>query len=140
MGDQEARYRYSGTDFQPVPWEARIKQLADKLSSHCGVPFNSVLCNWYRGGDDSMGWHADDEPELGVQPVIASVSLGDTRRFLFRHRISKSRKVEYQLGHGSLLVMRGNTQAHWHHSIPKTRLYVTNRVNLTFRRILTTGS
>lgn len=136
MGDPDARYRYSGTDFDPVPWDPRIQRLADQLSRELGVHFNSVLCNWYRDGKDSMGWHSDDEAELGDNPTIGSLSLGSARRFLLRSRASNTRKIEYVLGHGHLLVMKGDTQAVWQHSIPKTQRPVGHRINLTFRQIL----
>ena len=97
---------------------------------------NSVLANLYRDGRDAMGWHSDDEPELGPRPVIASLSLGGTRRFVFRHRREPERKYELPLGHGSLLLMRGDTQADWKHALPRTARPVAPRINLTFRRIL----
>lgn len=135
MGDPDARYRYSGTDFIPSPWDPRLSALAKQLSDDFGVPFNSVLCNWYQHGQHSMGWHSDDEPELGKQPVVASVTLGDQRRFILRRRDDHTCRHEYPLGHGHLLVMKGDTQALWEHSIPKTRKPVGPRINLTFRQV-----
>lgn len=136
MGDANATYRYSGTDFLPAPWDPMIKTLARRLTERCDSPFNSVLCNLYQHGQHGMGWHADDEPELGPEPVIASVSLGEARRFVMRPRDKKdSTRHEWLLGHGALLVMRGSTQRHWLHGIPKTRRLTGPRVNLTFRLI-----
>ncbi|MFM7126496.1 MAG: alpha-ketoglutarate-dependent dioxygenase AlkB family protein, partial [Actinomycetota bacterium] len=97
-----------------------------------GQVFNSVLVNLYRDGNDSMGWHADDEPELGPEPVIASVSLGRTRRFRLRHRETRD-IVEIDLESGSLLVMSGLSQARWMHAVPKSKRIVEPRINLTFR-------
>ena len=104
-------------------------------SFHChSCPFNSVLINLYRDGRDSVSWHADDEPVLGRNPVIASISLGAVRRFRFRHRAS-GETVSVDLPHGSCLVMRAETQHHWVHMLPKTARPVGPRINLTFRRI-----
>ena len=136
MGDPDATYTYSGTRFAPKPWTPLLQRLRDRAAAACGMPFNSVLCNLYRGGRDYMGWHSDDEPELGPEPVIASLSLGAPRRFLFRLRKDHSVKHELLLEHGSLLIMRGHTQRDWQHSLPKTAKPVGERINLTFRRIL----
>jgi alkylated DNA repair dioxygenase AlkB len=100
-----------------------------------GTEFNAVLLNLYRDGRDGMGWHADDEPELGRNPVIASVSLGAPRRFCLRHRRRKDLKLDLELPRGSLLVMAGPMQHHWVHALPKTRRPVGERINLTFRRV-----
>ncbi|MBT5887388.1 MAG: alpha-ketoglutarate-dependent dioxygenase AlkB, partial [Acidiferrobacteraceae bacterium] len=101
-----------------------------------GYSFNSVLLNYYRTGSQSMGWHSDDERELGPAPTIASISLGSPRRFLLRHRRRKDLPVhEIVLGHGSLLLMSGESQIAWRHSVPKTARPVAPRVNLTFRQI-----
>ena len=136
MGDPDASYRYSNTLFAPEPWDPAVKALAERLAGDCGSAFNSVLCNLYRHGQHGMGWHADDEPELGREPVIASVSLGADRRFVMRPRNRKDRtRHEWLLGHGTLLVMRGRTQQYWLHGIPKTRKPAGPRVNLTFRLI-----
>lgn len=135
VGDPEAKYRYSGADFVPHPWPAVLQALRAQVQSQCATPFNSVLLNRYRDGSDSMGWHSDDEPELGPQPVIASVSLGAARRFLLRRRDDPARKVEYLLGHGDLLLMAGGTQAHYQHALPKAARVHGERINLTFRQI-----
>jgi alkylated DNA repair dioxygenase AlkB len=102
------------------------------VEATCEARFNSVLLNRYRSGEDSMGWHADREPELGPEPVIASVSLGATRRFDLRHNDTGTTRA-FELTSGSLLVMRGNTQAQWRHRVPKVREVARERVNLTFR-------
>jgi alkylated DNA repair dioxygenase AlkB len=97
--------------------------------------FNSVLLNLYRDGNDSMGWHSDDEPELGQNPVIGSLSLGGKRRFRLRHRSEKNLKHQLELTSGSFLLMQGTTQHYWQHHIPKTKRPVPPRINLTFRLI-----
>ncbi|HYG05944.1 MAG TPA: alpha-ketoglutarate-dependent dioxygenase AlkB [Stenotrophomonas sp.] len=135
IGDPEARYRYSGTEFRPHPWPAPLMALRARLADECGAEFNSVLVNRYRDGRDAMGWHSDDEPELGPRPLIASLSLGAPRRFVFRHRQDKALKRELLLGHGDLLLMAGDTQRLYHHGLPRTAKPVGERINLTFRRI-----
>jgi alkylated DNA repair dioxygenase AlkB len=134
-GDPGAGYVYSGTDHQPEPWTPPLERIRDRVGSLTGARFNAVLLNLYRDGRDGMGWHADDEPELGRNPVIASVSLGATRRFCLRHRRRKDLKVDLQLPHGSLLCMGGATQHNWVHALPKTRLPVGERINLTLRHV-----
>lgn len=136
MGDAGVRYRYSGTDHAAMPWHASVSSMRERLERDTGVRFNSVLLNLYRDGRDSMGWHSDDEPELGDAPVIASVSLGQERRFVLRARNDKSRKHEMTPASGSLIVMRGTLQRDWQHQVPKTARPVGARINLTFRRIL----
>ncbi|MGY1408664.1 MULTISPECIES: alpha-ketoglutarate-dependent dioxygenase AlkB family protein [unclassified Luteimonas] len=135
IGDPQAAYRYSGVRHEPHPWPSILVPLRERLALETGVHFNSVLANLYRDGRDSMGWHSDDEPELGECPVIASVSLGATRRFVLRHRHDPSRKRTLELPGGSLLLMRGQTQAQWRHALPRTAQPVGPRINLTFRRI-----
>jgi len=139
MGDPAARYRYSGTEFVPQPWHPALLPLRDQLSAFCGHAFNSVLLNRYRDGDDGMGWHSDNEPELGPAPVIASVSLGAPRRFLLRRRDDHATKAEVLLDHGDLLVMGGQTQRHYQHSLPKSARPLAERLNLTFRWINAPG-
>jgi len=136
MGDPQARYRYSGSEFSPHPWHPALRELAERLQAELGETFNSVLANRYRNGHDSMGWHSDDEPELGPQPVIASLSLGATRRFVLKHRHDPTLKAEWALDHGSLLVMAGATQRHYKHALPRTARPIGERINLTFRHIL----
>jgi len=135
-GDPGARYTYSGTVHEPLPWTPVLERIRDRVHRLTGAHFNSVLLNLYRDGRDGMGWHSDDEPELGPDPVIASVSLGDSRRFCLRHRRRKDRKLDLSLGHGSLLLMAGTTQHHWVHAVPKTSRPVGERINLTFRLVL----
>ena len=136
IGDPGAAYRYSGIRHEPHPWPSLLLPLRERLVLETGVHFNSVLANLYRDGRDSMGWHSDDEPELGEHPVIASLRLGATRRFVLRHRLERSRRHTLELRDGSLLVMRGRTQVQWQHALPRTAKPVGPRVNLTFRRIL----
>lgn len=135
MGDPAAVYRYSGTVFVPYPWTGALASLRERLQAALGVPFNSVLANLYRNGQDAMGWHSDDEPELGSRPVIASVSLGAERRFLLKHREDPARRAALALPHGSLLVMSGDTQRLYRHALPRTARPVGARINLTFRQI-----
>ncbi|KGK59702.1 DNA methylase [Xanthomonas cannabis pv. phaseoli] len=134
IGDPEASYRYSGTQFSPQPWLDALQPLRARLQEDTGRPFNSVLVNRYRSGNDAMGWHSDDEPELGAQPLIASVSLGATRRFAFKHRDDAALKQTLELGHGDLLLMGGDTQRCYKHALPRTARPVGERINLTFRQ------
>ena len=135
-GDPGARYTYSGTTHEPRPWTPALSAIRAHVGQLAGHGFNAVLLNLYRDGRDGMGWHADDEPELGPEPVIASVSLGAPRRFRLRHRRRPEARVDLVLPHGSLLVMAGPTQRHWVHSLPKTAVPVGPRINLTFRRVV----
>jgi len=134
-GDPGASYTYSGTEHHPLPWTPALERVRARVTGLTGVDFNAVLLNLYRDGRDGMGWHADDEPELGRNPVIASVSLGATRRFCLRHRRRRELRVDLPLAHGSLLLMSGATQHHWVHALPKTAAAVGERINLTFRRL-----
>lgn len=136
IGDASIAYRYSGINHKPYPWPEVLLSIRNRLVRETGVAFNSVLANLYRDGRDCMGWHSDDEPELGVRPVIASLSLGATRRFVLKHRRDPGRKLAFDLSHGSLLVMRGDTQEDYRHALPRTSKPVGPRINLTFRRIL----
>jgi alkylated DNA repair dioxygenase AlkB len=135
-GDPGSRYVYSGIDNQPLPWTPALLEVKRAVEAPSGVVFNGVLLNRYRSGQDSMGWHADDEPEFGDEPIIASVSFGGTRTFQMKHKKRKELKASVELTHGSLLIMRGGTQANWLHHIPKTAKPVEERLNLTFRRII----
>ena len=136
MGDPGASYVYSQTRFEPHPWLPELQNLRERLQSEFECKFNSVLANLYRNSQDSMGWHSDDEPELGRQPVIASISLGATRRFSFKAKTEKSKAVHMELPHGSLLLMRGDTQKNYRHALAKTAKPVGERLNLTYRNIL----
>jgi alkylated DNA repair dioxygenase AlkB len=130
MGD--APYRYSGIVNEPTPWPQAVADLRERLRDELDVDFNSCLANLYRDGTDSMGYHSDDEPELGPRPTIASISLGDRRPFVLRHR-STGERWSCHLGHGDLLVMRDETQSDYAHAVPKTSRPVGPRMNLTFR-------
>ena len=132
-GDPGASYTYSGLSLAPSPWTPALAALRARVEAAAGCSFNSVLVNHYRDGDDSMGKHADDEPELGENPVIASLSLGARRRFVLEPK-KKGEKVTLELGEGNLLVMAGTTQHHYRHGVPKQAARGA-RMNLTFRRI-----
>ena len=130
-------YRYSGIRLEPQPWSPLLARLRRRIEAITGCRFNSVLLNLYRDGGDSMGMHSDDERELGARPAIASLSLGETRDFVMRHRHRKDLAgLKLPLPCGSLLLMRGDTQRHWRHGINRTRRDCGARLNLTFRRIL----
>ena len=136
MGDASAVYRYSNTTFLPEPWLDSIFTLKHQLETVARSTFNSVLLNYYRNGQDAMGWHSDDEPELGTRPVIASLSLGAERRFLLREKTKNARSMALQLAHGSLLLMQGDCQKKFQHALPRTSKPIGARINLTFRKIL----
>ncbi len=135
-GDPEASYRYSGLDNTPGAWTDDLQYLRQRVQQTSGYRFNSVLLNYYRDGNDAMGQHSDDEPELGTEPVIASLSLGATRRMRFTHRQRRFEPLALDLEHGSLLLMAGATQRNWKHGISRTKRHCGPRVNLTFRRII----
>jgi len=138
-GDQHAVYRYSGLTNFPFPWLPWLHELRRRIEHYTQDSFNSVLLNFYRGGSDGMGWHRDNEPELGINPVIASISLGFPRRFVMRHYKRRDMpRLEVSPENGSLLIMRGQTQGLWQHAVPKTRMSVGLRLNLTFRNVLLT--
>jgi alkylated DNA repair dioxygenase AlkB len=134
-GDPQASYSYSGLRHQPLAWTALLAHIRQQVEASVGLPFNAVLLNYYRDGLDSMGWHSDDEPELGPSPVIASLSLGGSRRFDLRRKGHSRIQHSLQLEHASLLVMRGATQHDWQHQVAKTRRPCAPRLNLTFRHI-----
>lgn len=138
MSDKD--YRYSGQLKVATPWTDDVwalKQQIELLLAERNIQanFNACLFNYYPTGDDGMGYHADNEKELGKAPVIASLSLGAARKFVFKHRITKD-KVEIPLSSGQLIVMAGQTQQHWLHSLPKTKKVSDGRINLTFRAII----
>lgn len=137
LGDPGSNYRYSGLSLEPVPWTPTCWALKQRIETALHTGFNSVLVNLYRNGNDSVGWHADAEPELGQNPVIASLSLGAERRFCVCHRKDKARQLELRLPTGSLLLMAGALQHHWLHALPKTRQPCGPRINLSFRQIVT---
>jgi alkylated DNA repair dioxygenase AlkB len=135
IGDADAAYRYSRVRFEPRPWTPALSELRDVLQTLCGQRYNSVLCNLYRDGNDAMGWHSDNEPELGAQPSIASLSFGAPRRFRLRQRRDKRQRIELELAPGSLLLMAGATQQNYQHDLPRMAHAPESRINLTFRRI-----
>ena len=147
-GDDGKTYTYSGKKQEPLAWNEPLLNIKNTLEKHLklltekdhtffteNVEFNSVLCNFYRNGNDSMGWHQDNEPELGKNPLIASVNFGESRRFLFRRKDNIKQKYELLLTHGSLLIMAGAMQHHWQHAVPKEPRRMKSRINLTFRHI-----
>lgn len=134
-GDLDARYRYSGLEHQPLPWTPLLAQIRQQVEAAVGQPLNGCLLNYYRDGQDSMGWHSDDETELGREPLIASLNLGGTRRFDLRRKGQTRIAHSLPLTHGALLVMRGPTQHYWQHQVAKTRSPCAPRLNLTFRLI-----
>lgn len=140
VGDVDAIYRYSGRTFVPHAWTLALTELREYLLRQCGESYNSVLCNLYRDGQDAMGWHSDNEPELGMRPVIASFSFGGVRKFRLRHRVDPAARLELELPSGSLLRMGGATQQFYRHDLPRTARSVAPRINLTFRRILTNAA
>ena len=136
FGDNGKTYSYSGITMQPTPFPPTLSALRQKVEMLAGASFNTCLLNLYRDGKDSNGWHSDDEKELGTNPPIASVSLGQVRNFHLRHRGDKGLKHKLALGNGSLLLMLGPTQHCWQHQIAKSSLNLGERINLTFRRLI----
>ena len=133
-GDEGTDYVYSGLKNIPNPWNATLLNLKGQAEDLSHTKFNSVLLNYYRDGQDSMGWHQDNEKALGVDPTIASLSFGASREFQLRHKLDKSiPTVKSYLENGSLLIMRGKTQQFWQHQVPKTKKNIGERINLTFR-------
>ena len=145
MGDHDVSYHYSGQTRRAIPWTKQMlhvkRHIEQQLSSSgINVDFNSCLLNYYPSGEDGMGYHADDEKELGAQPIIASLSLGARRKFVFKHKTirqeNKPVKVELYLESGQLIVMHGDTQDFWKHTITKTKTVASGRISLTFRKVL----
>lgn len=134
-GEPQAVYRYSGLVHLPRPWTPLLGEIRLRLEQAVAQPLNAVLLNYYRDGQDSMGWHSDDEAELGRNPLVASLNLGGARRFDLRRKGGSRIEHSLTLEHGSLLVMSGATQHHWQHQVAKTRAPVAPRINLTFRLI-----
>ena len=134
-GDNGISYTYSGLTHTARPWIPILTEIRDGITDTIHTSFNSVLLNRYRDGQDGVGWHADDELELGNQPVIGSVSLGQTRCFQIRRKQTSREPISLNLHHGDLVVMSGETQKFWEHQIPKTTQQVGERINLTFRKI-----
>lgn len=135
-GDEGRVYSYSGITVHPLAWTPELLAVKSRVEAVSGVVFNSVLLNLYRNGADSVSWHSDDEPELGTNPIIASVSFGGERKFQFKHRQNPDLRADVTLTHGSLLLMGGATQHFWKHQIPKMKQAVQPRINLTFRVII----
>jgi alkylated DNA repair dioxygenase AlkB len=136
-GDAGASYAYSGVQLHPLPWTPILLDIKARIEAAVGSAFNSVLLNYYRDHRDSVGFHSDAEPELGEQPVIASLSLGEERSFVLRHKTLRHvEPVRLCLASGSLLLMRGDTQRCWRHGVPKESRPCGPRVNLTFRTIV----
>ncbi|HLO52036.1 MAG TPA: alpha-ketoglutarate-dependent dioxygenase AlkB [Kamptonema sp.] len=131
----ERAYTYSGVMMQPLPWNIPLLQIKEKIEPLVNTKFNGVLLNLYRDGRDYMGWHSDDEKDLAEGSVIASLSFGETRRFILRRRDNHQIKVELSLSHGDFLIMGGDTQKFWQHQVPKTTKSTQPRINLTFRVI-----
>ncbi|MEE3055863.1 MAG: alpha-ketoglutarate-dependent dioxygenase AlkB [Pseudomonadota bacterium] len=138
-GDDDCTYTYSNLTMSPNPWTNSLLSIKDCCEALCAATqntkFNSVLANWYRDGQDSMSFHSDDEPELGINPVIASVTLGEARPFVFKHKETKEKYTQV-LEHGSVLIMAGTTQSHYVHGIAKTAKPISGRINLTFRHLI----
>ena len=137
-GEPGASYTYSGVTHEPLPWTSSLQDLRERIQQASGWQFNSVLLNLYRNERDSVGWHADDEPELGPAPLIASLSLGETRRFRLKPKDKQSavKPLALDLPSGSLLMMSGGVQRYWQHKVPKESRQMDYRINLTFRKIL----
>jgi len=135
-GDNGCEYTYSGKSLKRFEFPSFLLDLRKRIEKKANTTFNSVLANLYRDGQDSMGFHADDEKELGNNPVIASISLGENRPIIFQNKKTKE-KMAFDQPSGSLLIMQGQTQAHWKHAINKSKKINKPRINLTFRNIIT---
>jgi alkylated DNA repair dioxygenase AlkB len=133
-GDGAFDYTYSKITRTALPWTPQLLKIKERVEEVSGLEFNSCLLNLYHSGEEGMSWHSDAEAELGKDPAIASLSLGAQRKFVLKHKTSKE-KISVALEHGSLLLMRGTTQKHWLHSLPKTKKVQEPRINLTFRKI-----
>jgi alkylated DNA repair dioxygenase AlkB len=135
-GNRDKAYTYSGLTLQPNTWNKGLLFIKEQIDKIAKVEFNSVLMNWYRDGEDYINWHTDAEKELGENPVIGSVNFGEKRRFLIRRNDDNKVKLEFPLKHGTLLIMNGELQHFWQHSVPKERKVKQTRINLTFRTIV----
>lgn len=134
-GKNTKPYSYSGILMNPIPFTETLNVIGEQVENETKHPFTTVLLNLYRNGNDSNGWHADNEKELGNNPIIASVSFGAERYFQFKHRYQKEQSYKLFLKHGSLLIMAGEMQQYWLHQLPKTKQDIGGRINLTFRFI-----
>ena len=135
IGDEGCDYKYSGKKLNRRSWTKDLTMIREKIYEEFKIDFNSVLINYYRDGRDSMGWHSDDEKELGPNPTIASISFGSERDLVFRNKSSKETRSIAQ-AHGCLILIDGKTQKNWQHSIKKTQKVIGPRINLTFRNII----
>lgn len=135
-GDEPFNYTYSKTTKSALPWTKELLELKEMIENKSGETFNSCLLNLYHSGEEGMSWHSDDEKDLKKNGAIASLSLGATRKFAFKHKVSKQ-TVSVVLENGSLLIMKGRTQSNWLHRLPPTKKISTPRINLTFRTIVT---
>jgi alkylated DNA repair dioxygenase AlkB len=133
--DAGIRYSYSNNLLETRAWTPMLQTIRTRIAGYLATSFNAVLVNYYRDGDDHVGWHADDEPELGPQPLIASLSFGAVRRFEFKHK-QHAESGHLLLTNGSLLIMQPTFQHHWLHCVPKTEQCDTGRINLTFRQVV----
>lgn len=136
FGNTNQTYSYSNITMHPEPFTSTLLDIKTKVESFSKEKFNTLLINLYRDGNDSNGWHADNEKELGINPVIASVSFGEERPFHFKHRSLKNERHKLNLEHGSLLIMKGEMQHYWLHQIAKTKRPIQPRINLTFRKLI----
>ncbi len=134
-GTNQKTYSYSNIEMIPHTLTPTLVNLKKRVDETCQAEFTTMLLNYYRDGKDSNGWHADNENELGTNPIIASLSFGQERFFHLKHRTDKALKHKLLLQHGSLLLMKGTTQHHWLHQIPKTAKQIQGRINITFRII-----
>ena len=135
IGDEGCEYRYSGKQLSRQIWNQDLIMIRKKIYQELKIDFNSVLANYYRDGKDSMGWHSDDEKELGPDPIIASISFGSERDLVFRNKITKE-TIAIPQTNGCLILIDGETQKNWQHSIKKTQKVIGPRINLTFRNII----
>ena len=133
--DENKSYTYSGITFQPKKWNKGLLYIKERIENTLNLSFNSVLMNWYIDAEVWMGWHANDEKELGTNPIIASVNFGEERDFLIKSN-ETNEKITIPLKHGTLLIMSGKLQHHWKHSVPKRKKRKNARFNLTFRTII----
>jgi len=134
-GDPNSNYAYSGIKMNPNPWTDTLKEIKKRIEDKSKISFNSVLLNLYRDGNDSISWHSDNEPELGKEPIVGSVSFGEVRKFHLKHKTKNIETIRIDLDNGSFLLMKGKTQQYWKHQIPKTTKKLNHRINLTFRVI-----
>lgn len=135
-GDKDISYTYSGITSHSRPWISCLLQIKQKIEVISQAKFNSVLLNFYRSGADGVAWHSDNEAELGDSPTIGSVSFGQTRSFQMKHKTNANERKNVSLAHGDFLLMKGCTQRHWVHQIPKSKAPMKERINLTFRRVV----